>query len=236
MKFMITDFKRGLTEPTFFASISISFVVLAISLGYYLLTEEVFEATRAFWVSQSLILPFIAPLLATLPYSNMNMLEKDSGYLRLLTLKEGKKHYDFKRFMINGTVGGLAIILPLLVLAGICSFFSAYQSLEEIIGIICLDFMFGFSYASIAYGLTFVNTKRYIPIVAPQIIYLLFIYAFPYLNLDAYYPPLSFAPWLLPSKVNGGNILMQFGTLLSLAIVLILGSKGYQYSIGNRKQ
>ncbi|MEG1133617.1 MAG: hypothetical protein RSD87_04545 [Cellulosilyticaceae bacterium] len=229
MKFIITDFKRGFTETTFLASVGISLAVLVSSLGYYLLNETTYESTRAFMVCQSLILPFIAPLLATLPYSNMRMLEEDSGYHRLLAIKGNRKNYDFKRFLTNGVIGGMAIALPLLLFAVICRVFSPYESVQQIVGIVILDFMFGFSYASIAYGLTFVNDKRYIPTVAPQVIYLLFIYAFPYLNLEAYYPPLSFAPGLLPSKIDGGNILMQFGVLIGLSLGLMILSKSYKW-------
>lgn len=229
MRWLITDFKRGMTEPTFIGSIVISVIVLIVSLAYYLLTQETYEASQAFIVSQSLILPFIAPLLAALPFSNMSMLEADSGYKKLLLSKQNKRSYDHKRWLINGIIGGLAILIPLMMLLMACRVFSPYTDLQQIQGVLLLDFVFGFSYASIAYGLTFVNTRRYIPLVAPQVVYLLLIYAMPYLKLEAYYPPLSFSPWILPSKVNGENIIAQLLFLLVMSLLLMWMSKLYFY-------
>ena len=229
MRWMITDFKRGVTEPTFIGSILISLIILIISLIYYLITHESYEATQAFIVSQSLVLPFIAPLLAALPFSNMSMLEEDSGYKKLLLFKQNKSSYDHKRWLSNGIIGGLAIIFPLFILLGVCRVFSPYNDIEQIGGVLLLDFFFGFGYASIAYGLTFVNTKRYIPLVGPQVIYFLLIYALPYLKLETYYPPLSFSPWILPSKVNGENIILQLLFLLAGSLLLMWMSKIYFY-------
>ena len=52
--------------------------------------------------------------------------------------------------------------------------------------------------------------------------YLLFIYAFPYINLEKYYPPLSFSPWLLKGYGDSKSIMIQFIVLNGLAGILLL--------------
>lgn len=228
MRFLITDFKRGLTERTFFASIVIGLCCVLISLGVVARGEQAVTGMEAFLQAQSLILPFIAPLLAALPYTNMNMLEEDCGYQRLMMSKNYMKPYRLARWLVSSVVSGIAIILPVIALAFMCLYFSPYEVPTDVVNIIILNFMFGFSYGSICYGLTFVNHKRYIPTVAPQVMYLLFIYAFPYLNLEKYYPPLSFSPWLLANQVDVKSILLQFALLNILALLFMVGSVIYE--------
>ncbi|MGL4799883.1 MAG: hypothetical protein ACRCWY_10895, partial [Cellulosilyticaceae bacterium] len=159
------------------------------------------------------------------PYANMSMLEEDCGYKRLLLSKNGMKSYVIPRWFVSSIVAGLAVMVPVLLLAVICGVMQPYDNVEWVMGIVALNFGFGFSYGSIAYGLTFVNQKRYIPTVAPQVMYLLFIYAFPYLSLEKYYPPLSFSPWLMEGYGDLKSIMIQFVVLNVLALLLIVGNK-----------
>lgn len=223
MRFIITDLKRALTEKSFVGALLIGSISLLIGIVVYGLEKDSYTAGEAFHFSQSFILPFIAPLLVALPYANMSMLEEDSGYKKLLLAKNNMKNYAFERYIVNGIISGLTLLIPLMLLLGVCLSFGRYESVKEILLIIGLDFIFGFSYGSLAYGLTFVNSKRYIPTVAPQVIYMLFIYAFPYLNLEKFYPPLSFAPGLIPSVASIDNALVQLIVLNAIAIVLIVG-------------
>lgn len=223
MKWLFIDVKRGLTECSFWGAISIGILSLAIGLSYYFYTESTYTGTEAFITSQSLILPFIAPLLASMVYSNMNMLEKDCGYKSLLILKNQGKGYRLGRWFVNNCLSGLALVIPILLFFCICTFISPYTNQEEIIGVLLLDFLFGFVYGSFAYSLTFVNRKRYIPLVTPQVLYLLFIYAFPYLNLEKFYPPLSFSPWLMPVDADYHLIILQLAILFGVSVLIILG-------------
>lgn len=228
MRFLVTDIKRGLSEPTFWASFIIGLACILGSLGYYIFTAETYSNIAAFEISQSLVLPFIAPLLATLPFSNMNMLEKDSGYYKLMLLKNEKKGYLFKRWLSVGMISSIAVGLPVAILALIGGLSGGYEAVQEIFQIVLLDFIFGFTYGVLGYALTFYNTKRYIPLVAPQVIYLLLIYAMPYLGLEAYYPPLSFAPHLLPQYAIRENIIGGLCGLIVISFLLTLiglGSK-----------
>lgn len=228
MRWLITDFKRGLTERSFISAIVLGILSLVLGLGYYVYGQDVYTADEAFRTSHSFAMPFIAPLLACMVYSNMNMLEKDCGYQSLLILKNRGKNYTLKRWLVNNMLSGIALVVPMFILYAVCSFFSPYTQKEEIMGVIVLGFFFGFVYGSLAYSLTFMNRKRYIPLVAPQVLYLLFIYAFPYLNLEKFYPPLSFSPWLMSNHVEVKLISLELVTLLGISCILVLGSMFYR--------
>ncbi|OON96524.1 MAG: hypothetical protein ATN36_05465 [Epulopiscium sp. Nele67-Bin005] len=222
MKKVVYDIRRGLSEPTFFISIGVTFLIMIISAIYYFQTEELFLSDDLFKTIQSLILPFIAPLIVCLPYSTISMLEKDSGYKKLILNRINKFEYIIIRFISVAIVGGLTLVIPLIILMVSCFFISPYENLESILGVILLDFGFGASYAIFGYGLTFVNDKRYIPIIAPQVGYLLLTYALPYLDLTQYYPPLAYSPWLLSSYADLNAILTQFIILIMLGAVFIV--------------
>ncbi|ONI46013.1 hypothetical protein AN640_03850 [Candidatus Epulonipiscium fishelsonii] len=232
MRKVLSDIKRGLTEPTFFHSILILLCIMIISGIYYFTTNKMYIADEAFITIQSLIIPFVAPLLVCLPYSSMNMLEQDSGYRKLIVYRTGYTKYVVMRFISNGVVGGITLTFPLLILLVVCRFISPYVQVNEIIKVICLDFGFGLSYATAAYGLTFFNNKRYIPNVAPQVVYLLLTYSLPYLNLDKFYPPLSYAPWLLVHQTDIAAIIIQFVILIGFGILgMVYGVLYNLYSI-----
>lgn len=228
MRWFITDFKRGLSERSFLGAIVLGILSLALGLAYYVYGQDTYTADQAFIVSQSFAMPFIAPLLASMVYSNMNMLEKDSGYRNLLVLKYKGKSYTLKRWLVNNILSGMALLIPMLMLYGVCRLFSPYAQQDEIVGVILLGFLFGFAYGSFAYSLTFVNRKRYIPIVTPQVLYLLFIYAFPYLGLEKFYPPLSFSPWLMKQYVEPELICLELLVILGGSAALLIGSMLYR--------
>ena len=133
MRWFITDFKRGLSERSFLGAIALGILSLALGLAYYVYGQDTYTADQAFIVSQSFAMPFIAPLLASMVYSNMNMLEKDSGYRNLLILKHKGKNYTLKRWFVNNILSGIALFIPMLMLYGVCSLFSPYVQQEEIV-------------------------------------------------------------------------------------------------------
>lgn len=232
MRWFVTDFKRGFTERSFLGAIVLGILSMAAGLAYYFYTKDTYSGTEAFIRSQSFAMPFIAPLLASMVYSNMNMLEADCGYKHLLVLKNGGKTYILKRWLINNCLAGFALVVPMLLFYGICALISPYTHQDQIIGVLILGFLFGFVYGSFAYSLTFVNRKRYIPIAAPQVLYLLFIYAFPYLNLEKFYPPLSFSPWLMPAQVDKQLIALQLLIVFGVSALIIMG--GWLYRKGEQ--
>ncbi len=206
---MICDIKRGITEPMFRISLSLVTIILVISGVYYFQGTDIYTSDGAFRAIQSFILPFIAPLIVCLPFSNMSMIERESGYDKLMLNRISHAQYVYMRFISNAIVGGLTLFIPLLVTLGLCRLIGEYANFIELLEVVGLNFLFGSSYATISYGLTFFNDKNYIPCIAPQVMYLLLTYAIPYLNLDKYYPPLAFSPWLLSGVSTTESILIH---------------------------
>lgn len=222
MKWWITDLKRGLMERTFILALTLGCMCMSAALAVYIVSHKEYTATEAFRGSHALIVPFIAPLLCALPYANMNMLEADCGYRKFLILRNKGRDYIVKRWCVNSFIGGITLLIPSILLLLVCRGFGTYEEVGGILAVVGLNFFFGVAYSSLAYSLTFVNKKRYIPLLAPQVLYLLFIYAFPYLKLEKFFPPLTFSPWIMPDLMNLGLIVVELGTILGISALLIV--------------
>ncbi len=218
MKFVTTDLKRIFSEPAFYISIALNLLLL---FGGMLCVISDCDAERLFLYSQSFALPFAAPVLAAMPYSVMIMQEKETRYGTLMNIKLRACGYELKRFLTCGISGAAALFIPQLILFVTCIFMGGISSISYDTSVLLLSVPFGFSYAAISYGLTFVNRQRYVPLVMPQVIYLLCIYAFPLLKLEKFYPPLDIAPAIYGSEITAERFIIPlcitvFGVLLTL--------------------
>ncbi|MFV0517447.1 MAG: hypothetical protein ACK5MV_08620 [Aminipila sp.] len=224
MRFLVVDIKRVFTERNFIAAVIVG--IISVFLPFlYSLSKGINDGYELYTISHSLILPFIAPLLACFSYSNMSMIEKDSRFNRLMLVKNQMKNWEIKRFLVNGIAGGSTLTIPLLILMVICLPWGISNNIIDVIFVVMMDFVFGFAFASIAYGLTFFNNKQYIPMIAPQVMYLLMIYAFPHLQLEEIYPPIAFSPWILPGMFKIENMAFIIMSLLVLSVFIVLMGK-----------
>lgn len=192
MKFFRTDIKRIFTEPSFWISVLMSAALLFGGLAYCLASGD---GSGLYSRAQALALPFAAPLLAAMPYSVMIMTERETKFGALMILKQSgtKRQYRFKRFFSVGISGAAALLIPHLALFVVCLALGGAPDGSEALQLV-LPVTFGFGWAAFSYGLTFANRQRYVPLVMPQVLYLLCIYAFPYLKLERFYPPLDISP------------------------------------------
>lgn len=198
MKFVKTDLKRIFTEPAFLLSLLLGTALLFGAMAYLLAggsTDSLYAS------SQALAMPFTAPLLAAMPYSVMIMLERETLYSTLMTVKLRREGYELQRFVTCGISGAAALFIPQLALFGVCAALNGISDFGTEASGLVLPVTFGFGYAAFSYGLTFVNRQRYVPLVMPQVLYMLCIYAFPYLGLERFYPPLDIAP-----SIYGGTV------------------------------
>lgn len=216
MKFFLTDLRRIFTEPAFYISILLNILLLGAGV---LCVWSSCEPERLFFHAQSLALPFVAPVLAAMPYSVMIMQEKETRYETLMNIKLHSSGYSFRRFITCGLSGSMALFIPQAVLLAVCIIICPEADRGYDLSVLMLSLSFGFSYAALSYGLTFVNRQRYIPLVMPQVLYLLCIYAFPHIKLERFYPPLDIAP-----SIYGGDITPDrfFIPLLITALGLVL--------------
>lgn len=217
MRFVVADLKRGFTEPRFF-------LALVLGLGCALVSGAVVGDVGSgygfFTQSHSLALPFIMPLLCALPYSNMHMQEQHSKFDRFMALRQGQKPWVFKRFLVNGLVSGATAVAPGIGLLLVSLTFDATACTPEVCQVLLFNIAFGFAFGSLAYGLCFVNTQSYIPLVAPQVLYWFLVYALPVLELDVYFPPLAYAPWILPGVASYPHIALLLGTITGVSALL----------------
>jgi hypothetical protein len=217
MRFFITDLRRALTERTFFASIIIAFASLLGAFIYLGVTER----DNSFMMSQSLIFPFIAPFLAALPFGGMIITERTTKYRDLLRLRLHGRKYTAARFFTVGISGGLALLLPEALLFAVTLIMGKSEYSSDIGRVILLAFVFGFAFAVLSFSLTFYNKEVILPLMIPEVFYLLLTYAFPYLDLEKYYPPLCISPFIygLPDYRNIG---LTLGIITLFAIFLII--------------
>lgn len=220
MKFIVTDIKRAFSEPSFFVSIVIGVALVFIGLIFS------HESDRLFLSAQSFALPFAAPLLSALPYSVMLMREKETGFKLMMSSKLGNKSYLFKRFIVCGLSGAAVLFIPQLILFIVCIFLNSNDDIMYNALVLALSLPFGFSYAVFSYGLSFVNKFKYIPLVMPEVLYLMCIYAFPYLGLTEIYPPLDISPTIYGGEISGIRLVIPFILTAVGALLTFLGKAG----------
>ncbi len=223
MKFFLTDLRRIFTEPAFYISISLNILLLAAG---FLCVFSSCEPDRLFLYAQSFALPFAAPVLAAMPYSVMIMQEKETRYATLMSIKLHSTGYSFRRFITCGISGAMALFIPQLILLIVCVILSPEADHGYDISVLMLSLSFGFSYAAVSYGLTFVNRQRYVPLIMPQVIYLLCIYAFPHIKLERFYPPLDIAPSIYGSDIIADRFFIPLCITVLGFILTIIGKAG----------
>jgi hypothetical protein len=217
MNFFSTDIRRALTERTFTASLIIAVLSLLGAFVYLGISER----DNSFLMSQSLVFPFIAPFLAALPFSAIIITERATKYRDLIKLRRHGKNYVQPRFFTVGISGGLALLLPELLLFAVTHIMGMNGFETENLQVLSLSFPFGFAYAVLAFSFTFYNNEAILPLMIPEVFYLLFTYAFPYLDLEKFYPPLAVSPFIygLPDLQN---IFTALGLLTLFAGILTL--------------
>jgi hypothetical protein len=215
MRFFAVDLRRALTERTFFASLIIAFLSLLGAFVYLGINGK----DNSFLMSQSLVFPFIAPFLAALPFAGMIIIEKTTKYRDLLRLRLHGNKYTFRRFISVGISGGTALLLPEILLFAVTLIMGKDGFTAENRNVILLSFVFGFAYAVLSYSLTFYNKEVILPLMIPEVFYLLLTYAFPYLDLEKFYPPLCVSPYIygLPDYKN---IAVTLGAIVLSALIL----------------
>lgn len=220
MRFLKTDLKRIFTEPAFFLSLFLGSLLLFGAMGYLIASGE---AEDLYARSQALALPFAAPLLAAMPYSVMIMRERETRYGILMTVKLRKSGYQLQRLLTCGLSGAAALFIPQLALFMVCMALEGV-SVSEKAGELVLPLTFGFGYGTFSCGLTFANRQRYVPLVMPQVLYMLCIYAFPYLHLEKYYPPLDISPSIFGGEITGERFAVPAALTAAALVLTVLGT------------
>ena len=216
------DVKRGGCEPLFLGALILGFAMLIFPF-FYLLNFGDYDSADIFKTSQAMIFPFAAPLLCALPYSCMKMRENSTRFNNLMRMKMNRQGYILPRFFANGVIGAAVLMIPQILLLIVVLIYNPGINSTEIIRVILLAAPFGFAYSSFSYGLSFFNVKSYIPATAPQILYMLMVYAFPILGLTRFYPPLGISPWIYGSVYYSDLLLISFAMTAAAAVMAFIG-------------
>lgn len=217
MRFVVADLKRGLTEGRFFLSVALG---VGLAVVTFCFSREAGDGVAVFTQGHSLLLPFCAPLLCALPYSNMQMLERATGFDTMMATHAGRKSWVYQRLITNGLISGLVMLVPGLSLWALCLGYGAQGLGETVLGVLGLNFLFGVAFGSVSYGLCFCNTQSYIPLLAPQVLYWFALYACPVLQRYSYLPALAVAPWIMPSAFVWADMVTLLVAVLGLGLAL----------------
>ena len=119
-KIFLEELNRAVHSPRgwlalFFAS---AFLIYGISKAYF--SEWVPQgfsfADLWYFVYLASYFPYVLPLLAALPFSDSFVIDHSEGYLRYLVVRSKYRHYLAAKFLVNGLMGALMILIPLLCL------------------------------------------------------------------------------------------------------------------------
>jgi hypothetical protein len=184
--------------------------------------------SSGFVTIQSLVFPFIAPFLAALPFAAMSKIERGSRYSELLKIRRGGKSYALPRFFMVGMSGALALFIPETLLLLVSFVFKNTESIKDLDRIgytLALSLPFGFVFAVSSFALTYVTKSKILAVCAPEVIYLLLTYGFPYLDLGDFVPPFGISPYIF-GTADLQYVLTMFGAMLiiSLSVTVIFES------------
>jgi hypothetical protein len=218
LSFFFTDLRRIFTEPTFFTSLL---------LGSIALLTPFFMLSGGFVSAQSAVFPFAAPFLAALPFAAIYKNERETKYADLLKIRRGGKSYAVTRFFTVGIGGGFALMIPEILLLAVSYFINNSAVMDDLFRInytLALSFPFGFVFACFAYAITFITRSKIIAIITPEVLYLLLTYAFPYLDLEKYYPPFAISPFIY-GVADLGYIYLMFAAMFLISLIITIISE-----------
>lgn len=189
----------------------------------------------------------LIPILAVIPFADTFFLDKKEGFTNNVFIRTNKKYYFISKFLATFTVGGLAIVIPLVANFLLTAMFlpsmipevsSGFYTIDAssmwstlfythpFIYLICfflIDFVFSGLIATIALAVSYFVEHRFVVLITP---FLLYLFVFAFFNLLG---AISLAPinFLQPS-FSRGNILIIFveTILLGVTTAFIFYSKG----------
>ncbi|MCD3245985.1 hypothetical protein G8S21_08540 [Clostridium botulinum C] len=127
-KYLKVEFKRATLSKNTIIVFIITLLALIIAYveangikGQHFLSE--YDAVYIFmhirWAERASYLVIIAPLLATLVFSDSYLLEKEYGYLKNIYTKMTKRRYIFTKITVNAVVSGMIITIAYFIMLAI---------------------------------------------------------------------------------------------------------------------
>ena len=129
-------------------------------------------------------LPFLAPLIASIPFSNSYILDKEEGRLnRLFTIVEPKKYF-ISRLIVNALVSGLVfLIVETILLVFLISAYGINNIPIEVVGafsaiyysskmayiiiLLCISFLSAASFSTFILGISTLTKSKFLILLVP---------------------------------------------------------------------
>ncbi|MBO8463975.1 MAG: hypothetical protein IAC13_08600 [Firmicutes bacterium] len=250
--FIFESLKKAMLSIPFFVSCGLVIVTMlgAVYLDYRFDGINIGQCSaieiflRGYYYSNS-ILPIVATIICTLPFSSCYAMDHQSGYEKNLMVRMGRKKYFQSRFCTTGIMGALSFLLPMVVYFIIALIFfqepisqermselirhSPYESLTIIspylyVGMIVIHCsIFGMVYGVLGFAISFFIKKKYVAWTVPFFLTIVFSLFAMYVNLTSIEPMSIFAV--------KRNIHISLGTILGEFFVIFVGS----YLIAKKK-
>ncbi|WP_039237420.1 ABC transporter permease [Clostridium sp. K25] len=196
--------------------------------------DHLFDASSIFirtrYMNSSSYLFVIAPILATMIFSDSYLLDKESGFLKSIYVRMSKRKYIFTKIMVNSIVSGLvialasAIVLIILIKmygirdvhmqSGLGAFsFIFYKSrILYCVFLILISFIFNAIFATLALGIS------PLAMLAPFFYYIIAVPLFP--------------AWMSPITLFSlEGVLNEFQIIIYQLILLFIGVISFYYGV-----
>ena len=257
ISYIKTELKRAIFSKSAILAFCITIIILLLSLidiiffNYnidlstckkYYDSADVF--LRCIGYNSSSILCVVAPLLASLVFSNSYLQDKDSNYLKFIYSRLDKRKYIISRLLTNALSSGIVILLALLLvlifitlllgvrvnsnslfnITGAFTFIYTKSKWIYILYFIGNLFIFNIVFSTIGLGLSpFINNK-YLAFLCPFAIYMISMTLFPYIGLNF----LNMGMLFLTNTAKSELFVIMYESVL-LIIGIILFYLGVQY-------
>jgi ABC-type transport system involved in multi-copper enzyme maturation permease subunit len=191
------------------------------------------------------LMSVLAPLLAALPSAASLALDRSTGYIRSILLRSKRHRYIASKFIANALAGGLAIVLPHLVIytlaaivfpKGLMDYATFHQQRIIVTGplaeiyrtdpsiyiwfLIVISFLFGVVYASIGMFVSVFTDNSYVVLASPFVFYLIASFLIASLGgLEGWLPTATFTP----QQVTTTTWTSIFGEFAILFFICTLG-------------
>lgn len=255
--FFIKEFSRAIFGKIFIVPFFTSLILLFLSLsqsypfdptppsGWH---PSYYNAYDAWRVAIDIFVLF-APLVATLPYADSYLRDRNQGLARYALMRMTHRHYLISKFIINGLVGGIAVTLPLIVFFGYTLAIyprtlppiSATPYSEEwmrspgylgaiyaphpnfyIFARIILGFLFGFTNATFGMAISSFVRNRYVILAFPFTFSLIYNFIFSFLGAPVWWFGYALTPDSMKAS-TATTIFLPLGIIFSLSTVGIFG-------------
>lgn len=200
VNYLKTEFKRAIFSPNALISLIITLFILTFSFykmflnvkGFNLYNlKNIFDSIDIFISIRNDLLSFLAPLLASLIFSDSYLLDNESGFLKYIYSKISQKKYILIKLITNALISGLIISIALSItfiflffLLGIketgannvtndFEFIYHKSRFLYVIFLIGVSFIFNVIFSTLSLGISTLVKNRYLAILSSFFYYII---------------------------------------------------------------